>query len=191
MFRFRVHMWVKSYSVCLSPSYFIWHNTFKVHLLLLFSRSVMSDSLQPNGLQHTFTISWSLLKLMSIELVMPSNHLILCHPFSSCLQSFLASGSFLTSHLFQWGGQTIGASASASVLPVNIQDWFPLGWTGLIFLQSKGLSRVFSSTIVWKHQYFGTQPSLWSNSSHPYMTTGKKHSFEYMEICGQSNSSAF
>ena len=132
MFRFRVHMWVKSYSVCLSPSYFIWHNTFKVHLLLLFSRSVMSDSLQPNGLQHTFTISWSLLKLMSIELVMPSNHLILCHPFSSCLQSFLASGSFLTSHLFQWGGQTIGASASASVLPMNTQDWYPLGLTDLI-----------------------------------------------------------
>ena len=78
----------------------------------------------------SFTISWSLLKLMSIELVMPSNHLILCYPFSSCPQSFPESGSFPMSQLFASGGQSIGASASASVLPVNIQTWFPLGLTG-------------------------------------------------------------
>ena len=83
-------------------------------------------------------------------------------PFSSCLQSFPASGSFRVSLLFASGGQSIGASAS--VLPMNIQDRFPLGLTGLISLLSKGLSRVFSSTTVWKHQFFSAQPSLWSNS---------------------------
>ena len=100
----------------------------------------------------------SLLKLMSMR----------CHPsisssvvpFSSCLQSFPASGSFQMSQFFTSGGQITGVSASASVLPVNIQDWFPLGWTGLISLQSKGLSRVFSNTTVQKHRCFGTQFSL-------------------------------
>ena len=95
-----------------------------------------------------------------------------CHPiisssvisFSSCPQSFPASSSFLMSKLFASGGQSIGASASASVLPMNIQDWFALGLIGLISLQSKGLSRVFSSTTIWKHQVFSAQPSLWSNS---------------------------
>ena len=87
----------------------------------------------------SITKSWSLLKLMSIELVMPSNHLILCHPISSCLQSFPASGSFPVSQFFPSGGRKIGVSASASVLPMNIQDWFPLEWTGWISLQSKGL----------------------------------------------------
>ena len=85
-------------------------------------------------------------------------------PFSFCLQSFPASGSFPTSWLFTSSGQSTGASVSASVLPVNIQGWFPLVWTGWISLQSKGLSRVFSSTKVRKHQFFGAQPSLWSNS---------------------------
>ena len=103
----------------------------------------------------SITNSRSLLKLMSIELVMPSNHLILCRCFSSCLQSFPASGSFLMSQVFGSGGQTIGASAS--VLPMNIRGWFPLRWTGLISLLSKGLSRVFSSTTVQKLQFFGTQ----------------------------------
>ena len=84
--------------------------------------------------------------------------------FSSCFQSFPASGSFQISWLFTSGGQSIGVSASASALPMNIQDWFPLGLTSLISLQSKGLSRVFSSTTVWKHQFFSAQPSLWSNS---------------------------
>ena len=87
-------------------------------------------------------------------------------PFSSCLQSFPVSGSFPMSQLFISGGQSIGASASASILPVNIQDWLPLGLTGLITLQSKRLSRVFSNTTVQKHQFFSAQLSLWSNSSH-------------------------
>ena len=85
-------------------------------------------------------------------------------PFSSCLQSFPASGSFPVSQFFTSGGQSIGASASASILPMNIQDWFPLGLTGWIPLLSKGLSRVFSNTTVWKHQFFSAQLPLWSNS---------------------------
>ena len=94
---------------------------------------------------------------------MASNHLILCHPLS-CFQSFPASGSFPMSQFFSSGGQSIGVSASASVLPMNIQDWSPLGWTSLISLQSKGLSRVFFNTTVQKHQFFSTQLSLQSNS---------------------------
>ena len=85
-------------------------------------------------------------------------------PFPSCLQSFSASGSFQMSQFFSSGGQSIGASASASVLPINIRDWFPLGLTGLISLQSKGLSRVFSKTTAQKHQFFSAQLSLWFNS---------------------------
>ena len=85
-------------------------------------------------------------------------------PFSSCLQSFPASGSFPTTQFFASGSQRIWISSSASVLPMNIQDWFPLGWTGWISLQFKGLSRVFSNTSVQKHQFFGTQLSLWYNS---------------------------
>ena len=112
----------------------------------------------------SITSSQSLPKLMSIESVMPSSYLILCHSFSYCPQSFPASESFSMSRLFTSGGQSIGASASASVLPVNIQDWFPLGLTGLISLLSKGLSRIFSSTTIWKHQFFSAQPSLWTNS---------------------------
>ena len=104
----------------------------------------------------------------------------LCHPtisssvvpFSFWLQSFPASGSFLMRQLFTSPGRSIGAWVSASVLPMNIQDWFSLGLTGLMSLQSKGLSIVFSKTSVWKHQLFGTQPPLWSRLSHPYMTTG-------------------
>ena len=104
----------------------------------------------------SITNSWSLHKLMSIESVMPSNHLILVIPFSSCLQSFPASGSFPVSQFFASGGQSIEVSASASVLPMNIQDIFPLGWTGWISLQPRGLSRVFSNTTVQKHQFFNT-----------------------------------
>ena len=85
-------------------------------------------------------------------------------PYSSCLESCLASGSFQMSQFFTSGSQSIGASASASVLPMNIQDWFPLELTGLISLQSKGLSRVFSNTTVQKYQFFSAQLSLWSNS---------------------------
>ena len=101
---------------------------------------------------------------MSLESVMLSIHLILCHPPFFCPQSFPASGLLPMSWLFASGGQSIGVSASASVLPVTIQGWFPLGLTGLVSLQSKGLSGVFSSTTVRKHQFFGAQPSLRSNS---------------------------
>ena len=134
-----------------------------------FSHSVVSDSLWSHGLQHARP------PCPSLTPGVYSNSRLLsqwCHPtisssvtpFSSCLQSFPASGSFPMSQVFASGGQSIGASASASVLPMTIQDWFPLGLTGLITLLSKGLSRVFSSTTVWKHQLFSAQPSLWSNS---------------------------
>ena len=103
----------------------------------------------------SITKSRSLLKLMSIELVMPSNHLILCRPLLHQPSIFLASGSFQMSRFFASGGQSIGVSASASVLPMNIQDWFPLGWTGWIYLQSKILSRVFSSITFQRNQFFG------------------------------------
>ena len=95
---------------------------------------------------------------------MPFNHLILCHPLLFLPSTFPASGSFQMSQLFASGGQSIGVSASTSVLPMNIQDWSPLGWTGWISLQSKGLSRVFSNTTVQKHKFFGAQLSLESNS---------------------------
>ena len=106
------------------------------------------------------TNSQSLLKLMSIESVMPSNHLILCRPLLLLPSIFPRSGSFQMSQFFVSGGQSIGVSASASVLPMNLQDWFPLGWTGWISLQSKRLSRVFSNTTVQKHQFFAAQLSL-------------------------------
>ena len=112
----------------------------------------------------SFTISWSLFKFMSIESVMPSNHLILCNPFLLLPSIFTSIKVSSKSRLFASGGQSIGASASALVLPVIIQDWFPLGLTGLISLQSKRLSRVFSNMTVQKHQFFSAQPSLWSNS---------------------------
>ena len=110
----------------------------------------------------SITNSQSLLKLMS-KSVIPSNHFILCHQLL-LLRSFPASGSFPVSQFFASGGQSIGVSASASVLPVNTQDWSPFGWTGWISLPSKGLSRVFSNTTVQKHQFFGSQFSSWSNS---------------------------
>ena len=103
----------------------------------------------------SITNSQSLLKLMSIELMMPSNHLILCRPLLLLPQSFLASGSFLMTQLVTWGGQSIGVSASTSVLPTNTQDW-SLGRTGWISLQSKGLSRVFPNTTVQNYQFFST-----------------------------------
>ena len=127
-----------------------------------FSHSVMSNSATPWTAVYqaslSITNSWRLLKLMSIESVIPSNSLILIISFSFCLQSFPASGSFPMSQFYSSGGQTIGASAS--VLPMNIQDWFPLGFTGWISLHSKGLLRVFSKTTVQKHQFFGAQLSL-------------------------------
>ena len=122
-----------------------------------FSHSVVSNSLWCHGLQHT-----------RLPFPSPTPSSRWCHPtislsvipFSSCLQSLPASGSFPMSQFFTSGGQSIGVSASALVLPVNIQDWFPLGLTGWVSLQSKGLSRVFSNTTVQKHQFFGTQLSL-------------------------------
>ena len=125
--------------------------------MLLFSPSAMSDFLWPHGLQHTRLLCpslfpMSLLKFMSIESVMLSNHLMFFHSFPFYLQSLPASQSFPMSQLFTSGSQNIGASALASVLPMNLQSLFPLGLTGLISLQSEGLSRVFSSTTIWRHQ---------------------------------------
>ena len=108
--------------------------------------------------------SQSLLKLMSIESVMPSNHLILCRPLLLLLSIFPSIRVFPMSRFFASGGQSIEVSASTSVLPMNIQDWFPLGWTGWISLMFKELSRVFSNTTVQNHQLFSAQLSLWSNS---------------------------
>ena len=139
----------------------------------------MPDSLQPHGLQHTR------LPFPSPTPGVYSNSCPLiqwCHPtissfvipFSFCLQSFPASRSFQRSQFFTSDGHSIGVSASGSVFPVNIQGWFPLGLTDLISLQAEGFSRLFSSTWrVWKHQFFRTQPSLWSTSHIQYMTTGK------------------
>ena len=134
-----------------------------------FSHSVVFNSLRPqwttaHQASLSITNSRSLPKLMSIESVMPSNHLFLCHPLLLLPSIFPISGSFPISQSFTSGGQSIGASASASVLPMNIQDWFPLELTDGISLQSKGLSRVFSNTTVQKHQFFGAQPSSQSNS---------------------------
>ena len=161
-----------------------------IPLFLLSSHSVMSNSFWPHRLQH-----------MRFPCPSPSPWVCSnsrplsrwCHPtisssvvpVSSCLQSFPASGSFPISQVFTSGGQSIGASASASVLPMKIQVWFPLGLTGLISLQSKGFSRVFFSTTVWKHQVFSTQPSLWSNC-HIHTQLWKNHSFDYMDLCRQS-----
>ena len=131
-----------------------------------FSHSVVSDSATPwtaaRQASLSITSSQSLLKLMSIESVMLSNPLILCHPpllLPSILPSIRVFPNGSAPHI-RWPKY----SASASVLPMNTQDWSPLGWTGLISLQSKGLSRVFSNTTVQKHQLFGAQLSLWSSS---------------------------
>ena len=149
----------------------------EISFLLLFSCSVVFTSLWLHGLQHirpscpspspgvysnSCPSSWWRHLTISSSAV----------PFSSCLQSFPASGSFPISQFFPYSCQSIRASASPFALPMNIQDWFPLGLAGLIPLLSKGLSRVFFSNIVQKHWFFGTQPSLWSNS-YPHMTAGK------------------
>ena len=154
------------------------------HLLFVFissvqfNCSVMSNSLQPHGLQHTRP------PCPSPNPRVYSNSCPLsrwCHPtisssvipFSSHLQSFPASGSFQMIQLFTSGGESIGVSASVSVLPMNNQCWFPLGWTCWISLQSKVLSRVFSNTTVQKHQFFWCSAFLIVQLSHPYMSTGK------------------
>ena len=141
---------------------------FESHTTLLFSHSVMSDSLRPHGLQHSRFPCPSptprVCKLLSIELVIPSNHLTLCCPLLFLPSVFPASGSFLMSLRFTSGSQSIGVSASASVLPKSSQGWFPLGLTSLISFQSRGLSRLFSNTTVQEHHFFSAQPSLWSSS---------------------------
>ena len=133
-----------------------------------FSHSIVSDSLRSHGLQYTRLPCPSPVSEACSDLCPLSQW---CHPAisssvipSSCPQSFPASGSFPVSQFFASGGQSTRASASASGLPMSIQDWFPLGLTGLVSLLSKGLSRVFSSNRVQKHQYFSTQLSLWSIS---------------------------
>ena len=152
-----------------------WYCHRSISSVQLSSVAQSCPTLQPHGLQHTR------LPCLSLTSRVCSNSCPLsqwCHPtisssvipFSSYLQSFPASGSFPMSCLFASGGQSIGASASASVPPMNIQDWFPLGLTGWISLQSKGLTRVFSNTAVQKHQFFSAQLSLWSNS---YFHTNK------------------
>ena len=130
-----------------------------------FSSSVVSNSLQPHELQHTRPPCPSPTPAVQQN---PCPWSWWCHPttsssvvpFSSCFQSFPASGSFQMSQLFASGGQIIGVSASTSVLSMNTQDWFPLAWTGWISMKSKGLSRVFSNTTVQKHQFFSAQFSL-------------------------------
>ena len=152
----------------------------------------MSDSLRPHEVQHarppcpsptprvysnSWPSSWWCHPAISSSVV----------PFSSCPQSLLASGSFPVSQLFAWGGQIIGVSASASVLPMNTQDWSPLGWTGWISLQSK---RVFSNTTVQKQQFFGAQLSSQSNS-HIHTWPLENHSLDQTDLCWQSSVSAF
>ena len=154
---------------------YIYIHIYTYILFLLFSRSVVSNSLWPHGLQHTRRLCPSPSPGACSNSCPFSQW---CHPtisfpavpFSSCPQSVPASGSFPMSQLFASGGQSIGASASASVLPMNIQDWSPLGWTGWISLQSRGLSRAFSNT---KHQFFGSSAFFRAQPSHPHITTGK------------------
>ena len=134
-----------------------------------FSHSVLSDSLWPHGLQHAYLPVYHQLPEFTQthvhwvhDAIQPSHPLL--SPSAPAFNLSPASGSFQMSKFFRSGGQRIGASASTSVLPINIQDWFPLGLTGWISLKSKGLSRVFSNAIVQKHQFFGAQLSLQSNS---------------------------
>ena len=155
-----------------------------------FSRSVVSDSLQPHESQHARPPCPSRTPGVYSNSC-PSSQW--CHPaisssvvpFSSCPQSLPASGSFPMSQLFTWGGQSIGVSASASILPMNTQDWFPLGWTGWISLQSKGLSRVFSNTTVQKHQFFSAQLSSLANSHIHTWLLGKTIAFTRRTFVGK------
>ena len=159
--------WVVFYCVCTSSlSFHLLMDTKVVYISSVqFSLSVVSDSSQPDGLQHARPPCPSPTPRVYSNSCPLSQW---CHPtisssvvpFSSRLQSLPVSGSFQISQFFASGGQSIGVSASASVLPMNTQDWSPLGCTGWISLQSKGLSRVFSNTTVQKHQFFGAQLSL-------------------------------
>ena len=175
----KIHFWKKASGDRLSRIFFLHATSLEFFLMIAIVQSLSrvwpfvtpwTAALQAS---LSFTISQKLLKLTSIESVMPSNHMVLCRTFSSCLWSFPASGSFRTSVFFASGGQSIEASASASFLPKKSQGWSPSEWTGLISLQSKGLSRVFSNTTVQKHQFFGAQLSSQSNSHIQCTTTGK------------------
>ena len=154
----------------------------------------MSNPLRPHGLQHTRPPCSSPTPRGYSNSCPLSQW---CHPtisssvtpFFSCLQSFPESGSFPVSQLIASGGQSIGASVL--VIPMNIQDWFPLGLTGWISLQSKGLWRVIAITTVQKYQFFSAQPSVWSNSHIHTWLLEKNHSFDYMGICQQNDFSAF
>ena len=144
-------------------------HTFMQFSSIQFSRSIVSDTLWPPWIAAgqaslSITFSRSSLKLTSIRSVMPSSHLILWHPLILLLLIFPSIWDFSMSRVFASDDQNTGASASASVLPVNIQGWSPLRLTGLISLLSKGLSGVFSSTTVWRHQFFGILPPLWYSS---------------------------
>ena len=156
----------------------------------------MSDPLWPHGLQHAMLPCLPLSPRVWSDSCPLSQWCYLAISssvvhFSFCLQYFPALWSFPPmSWFFASGDQSIGASASASVLPMNIQDWFPLGLTGLISLQFKGLSRLFSSITIQKHQFFSTQPSLWSKS-HICTWLLENHSFEYTNLCWQSDVSTF
>ena len=146
--------------------YFCSHTGLHIISSVQFSHSVASDSLQPHESQHARPPCPSPTPRVHSNSCPSSQwcHLILCLPLLLLPPSLPALESFPMSQLFAWGGQSIGLLASASVLPVNSQDWSPLGWTGWISLQSKGLSRVFSNTTVQKHQFFSSQLSSQSNS---------------------------
>ena len=207
--RFRPYLWGLAVSLSvpsLLPSLagthnssgfiFISHHVTSDIRSVQFSCSVMSSSLQPHGLQHVRP------SCLSPPPRVYSNSCLLrwwCHPtisssvvpFSSCLQSFPESGSFPMSQLFASGGQSIGVSAAASVVPVNIQDWSPLGWTGWISLQFKGLSRVFFNTAVQKASILQHSAFFMVQLSHPYMTAGKNIALTRWIFSWQSNVSAF
>ena len=155
----------------------------------------MSDSLWPHGLQHATLPCPSLPPWVcrsSYPLsMMPSNCLILCHPVLLQPSIFPSVRVFSNESVLCIRCQSIGASASALVLPMDIRDWFPLGLTVLISLLSKEFSRVFSSISVWKDQFFSIQLSLRSNFSHLYMTTGKTIALTYMDLCPKSDVSNF
>ena len=181
---------------CIAERFFtVWATIRRRTHSVQFSRSVMSDSLWPLESQHARPPCPSPTPRVHSNSC-PSSRW--CHPaisfsvmpFSSCPQCLPASGSFPVSQLFASGGQRIGVSASASVLPMNTQDLPALGWTGWISLQSKGLSRVFSNTTVQKHQFFGAQ--LYSHSnSHIHIWPLEKYNLDQMDLSWRSNVSAF
>ena len=155
-----------------------------------FNCSLVSDSVTPCQNTLSITNTWTLLKLMSIESVMLSNYLNHCHPLLLLPSIFPSIRGFSNELALHKGGQSIGTSVSASVLPVNIQDWFPLEVNDLISLQSEGLLRVFSNTTVQKRQFFSAQPSLYFNSQFHTWLLEKPYLCQ-TDICQQSNGTDF